>query len=246
MNLIKKILITIFALSIFQYAAAENNFTFSTAPVKLNTIIEGEKLGSPLNYDKLTNFGKVGYKNNLQFMDGGKWNHFGNTKNTYIATDKNNTVAIIKIHYSFKDIATATRYRESLAKRYPRFRQDILSKNRLIIFSDNKQRIDYDTIRNYIDTVILEAESELALDRYRYQNQKLYIEISKDGKSTIETYIDLKLSPQWPASKDLEYKQYLIGIIDQMKKDKAAITEDLLDSKEYMETLLKSKSIYIF
>jgi hypothetical protein len=247
MNLFKKALISIVAISTFQVAnAKEDNISFSTSPIPLSKVISTESMGISLNYDDLTLIGKNKYKGNIKFIDGGKWNHLKGTDNIYIATNKNNEVGIITVHYSFKNIETTSRYRKSLAKRYPLFKKTILNSNLITISGNNKPEIKYDTARNYMDSILLEANKELNSNRLRYQKKQLDIEISKDGLSSIETYLDLKIAPQWDKSIDIKYISVLNNIIKEITEDKSKLSEELLDSTEYMKNLISSNKLYIF
>lgn len=245
MKLFNRILMSAAILVSFQSLADQNKFSFSTSPVKLGQVISTEMQGAPINYNELTSIGKINYKNDLIHMDSGKWNHLKGSRNVFIATNSKNEVGIVKVQYSFSNFETSERYRRSLAEKYPEFKNDILRKGRILIEYKDKQDINYTTMHSYINSIIDSAKKELSSDRLRYQNKKLFIEINQNGESSVETYIDLKVSPQ---SKDFrqEYISNLNNVIEMMELQLKEIPHDDLHSKEYMENQIKSNNIHIF
>lgn len=243
---IKKILIISMAFTMPSIAQDLNEFQFNTSPVELTKSINKEKVGDPIDYSKLTEAGYKNYKNEILNMDQGKWNYLKGKKNVLIATNKENEVGIIKVHYSFKDNETMNRYRESLAKRYPDNRDDILRKGRIVISKGIDFNIDYKTYGSYLNSIILEVDKELSSDRLRYENKVLFIEINRKTKSSIESYMDFKISPQWNKSRRSNHINSLKRIKNEMQIELKNTSDEDLNSKELMQKLIKDKNIHIF
>lgn len=245
MKIIKKLLISsLVCLPLI--ASASELIDFNTSPAPLAKVVPKEAIGKAINYKDLTEFGNSNYKREIQYIEEGKWNYFNNSSNVLIATNKNNEIGIVKVHYSFKDVETIKRYRASLSNRYPEYKQKILEKDKITISKRKPFNVDYSTYESYLKSLILEAETELSAERLRIENNAFYIDINMEEKTSVETYIDFKIAPQWPVSVRNSYINDLKNIKETMNKELKHTPTEILDSKSYMEEALKQKSIHIF
>lgn len=220
--------------------------TYLTSPVKLGEIISESRITNRIDYDKLTTSGKKAYKNELLFMPDSHWFYLDSTQNTLVAVNKDNKVGIVKVHYSFEKDDILTKYIDSYKHSYPNYIISNENETIKITITDRlKPVVNYSTLHNYYSSLLNSLKYELEFKRYSSTSKNLYIEVDFSTKTSIETYIDLSVAPQFPSSVVSNEEESIKDLISDLENTMANLNMFELHSILVMKWKMSSNEIFV-